>query len=144
MKLLLVPDAGTPGPPPDKNTSSEFEILNGGVSRDLNFTVGGKKEVRSTLIKKVSIRDMAPLGRSWGQVKKEAEVYIGASAEVIEQLDDESFETVISEGRRLNFTALSKWLNWQSETLKAFGQSSQFDELITDAMNRVLGTEPRQ
>lgn len=132
---------------PSGMAESEFEILNGGVYRDLQFFVPPAPnavpqiptlETRRMLIKKISIRDMAVLGKSWGTQPKEAAAFLDATPDVIATLTDDSFVTVIEEGRRLNFTALSKWLNWQSETLKALGGSSQFDEIIAEAMNRVM------
>jgi hypothetical protein len=129
-------------------SESEFEILNGGCYRDLQFFVPPAPnavpqtptlETRRTLIKKISIRDMALLGKAWGTQPREAAVFLDQTPDVVATLTDDSFITVIEEGRRLNFTALSKWLNWQSETLKALGGSSQFDEIIAEAMQRVMG-----
>lgn len=132
---------------PAAMSESEFEILNGGVYRDLQYFVPPAPnavpqiptlETRRTLIRKISIRDMGALGKVWGTQPKEAAVFLDQTPDMIATLTDDAFITVIEEGRRLNFTALSKWLNWQGETLKALGGSSQFDEIIAEAMNRVM------
>ena len=75
------------------------------------------------LVRKIPICDLDPLGRAFGSYPKEVAVYADKDEAWAKSLDDESFEAVLEEGRRLNFHKLEKWFKWQDATVKAINAS---------------------
>lgn len=149
--ILRVPDHPGVGAPPEQEEAesiSEMEIIQDGCYRDLIFLDkkdGENKEARKarTLIRRVSITKMDELAKAWGKIAHEACVYIDLPMNEVEKLTHESFAIVIREGRRLNFTLLSKWLEWNGQTLKALGGSVQIDEIIAKVTRQMQEAKER-
>ena len=147
MRILRVPDAGTPGPPPDTENKKSYgevveaEILIGGCHRELNFRPGtenGQIETTRTLIRQVPFNKMDLLASCWGKPHLEATLYTEAAPERVEKLTEASFDMVIREGRRLNFTLLQKWLSYQMGAVSAMGQT----DLMEKIMQKIMADKP--
>lgn len=102
---------------------NEAEILAGGMTLPGAKNRNGEDVV--VFIRKVAFLKLQPLALSWGNFEREAEVYTGMVTAQVENLSDETQQAVIKEGRRLNFTALSAYMEAQEQTVKAMGGGSQ-------------------
>lgn len=139
----MSPNAGTPTALP--NGGTEFERVIDGTIAPLTFLrpdpdkPGDVKAVTENVkVKKISIQNMMPLAKAWGKYSEEVALYIGRTVEEVALLDESSFETAMSEGRRLNFTSFEKWYRWQRETLQALGQGQAAEAAIQNAVTDVV------
>lgn len=142
MRILRVPDAGTPGPPreaiePAENPYgevSESEIILGGCYRDLTFRSGTGEDItaekKRMLIAQVPFNKMDLLATSWGKPTLEVMCYLSIDGDQVGKLIEPSFSTALEEGRRINFTLLQKWLKWQMEAMRATGREDQINQIV--------------
>lgn len=91
---------------------TEFATIAGGTELDVLFTDGRAERV---MVRQLPIRHLGRLGAAWGNEAREIDVYCDKPGGWSESLADESFEAVIEEGRRLNFTRFSKWQERQAQ-----------------------------
>jgi hypothetical protein len=127
-----------------------FEILNDGTEIGVHLTKH-PNEVMTTIngvevpaagiervkVRKVALRDIQKLSEVLGNEISEIMVMTGKEQAWVESLDDDSFEALIEEGRRLNFSRCSKWLKRRMDLLKAMGQGTVFDRAVETAVQKV-------
>lgn len=100
------------------HTKQNLEILKGGSNLPVEKIIDGKNEIAELFISKVSLRNMDKLGRAWGKLDQEFEIYTGQKPD---QFTDDSILAVVEEGRRLNFTSFERWLKISLQTVQPFG-----------------------
>jgi hypothetical protein len=122
-----------------ENTAKQnLEILKGGCNVPVETEDGATTEL---FVRKVPLRQMDSLGRAWGKIEEEFEVYTGKKPE---EFTSESVLSAVQEGRRLNFTCFEKWLNISLQTLKPFGGTGlDLESLLQKAAESVAVSESR-
>lgn len=108
---------------------------------DLKVTyLDGKTEV--VKVRKIPRAELGQYSLHIGQVNgdetAECAYYVGRPPAWAETLNDESYDLVLAEGQRLNFTRWAAWFDRQSRKLKLVGQSSS---AIQQAME-ILAASP--
>jgi hypothetical protein len=120
---------------------SEIENLIDGKSIDVEFTPEAAKKIgkkgETVRVRKIPIFDMEPLGRVFGQIAKEAALYCERDDSFVRSLTEDSFASVLEEGRKLNFTSFKRWFRWQDQTLDGLGQAEDKDALIQKVVDKL-------
>ena len=123
-----------------------FEILADGTLVPVTFRLGeADKPVREreiVKVKKLGMADMPLLAEVITVEAKEVGLLTGKDEAWVKDLDDDSFEALIEEGRRLNFTRFSKFWKRRMDLLKAMGQQGVLDAAMrkaADAVTRQAG-----
>lgn len=123
-----------------------FEILADGTLVPVTFRLAeGDKPVREreiVKVKKLGMADMPLLAEVITVEAKEVGLLTGKDEAWVKDLDDDSFEALIEEGRRLNFTRFSKFWKRRMDLLKAMGQQGVLDAAMrkaADAVTRQAG-----
>lgn len=119
-------------PTPEK----QFEILAGGTEVIVHYKAGGDAE--RIKVRKIAIRDIGKLADVLGKEDQEVAFYCGKDLEWVELLHDDSFEALIEEGRRLNFTRYTKWAKRQMDLLKAMGQDGKLQRIFDEATDKAV------
>ncbi|MGV3773629.1 MAG: hypothetical protein ACO1QB_12055 [Verrucomicrobiales bacterium] len=68
-------------------------------------------------VRKVRLHNADELARVFGDLEKEAVVYVDKPAEWIQTITDESLIAILIEGRRLNVQTLRAWMSLQQESI---------------------------
>lgn len=130
-----------PPPPPPPNGLSEFEILSDGSMMTVRFKPNAKGESPLDQVVKVwklGMAEMPILGAAMGNEVREIMVVTKTNEAWVQSVDDDSFEALIEEGRRLNFTRFSRYWKRQTDLLKAMGQGGVVEHAVNRAMEKVL------
>jgi hypothetical protein len=103
-------------------------------------------EERPVRVRLIPIREMKTFALAWGKESAEARVYLGLdeapAADLLERLIPEDWETLLEEGRRLNFRNFTAWHGRQRKALQAVNPGQQTNEsLIQTALRELVGTE---
>lgn len=125
---------------PSAQTVSEIEILADGVLLPVKFKPGpggvaAKEHVKVWIL---GMSEMPILGAAMGDEAKEIAVVTKKDAAWVATLDDDSFEALIEEGRRLNFTRFGKYWKRQMDLLKAMGQGDAVGAALAKALEKAL------
>jgi hypothetical protein len=109
-----------------KTPQQIHETLYDGTDLQVSLLDGTQRTVK---VRKISRRDLAAFANCFGDEEREAAFYLGCSthgpedAGLVEQLTEESFDAVMQEGHRLNFTRFSRWFVRQHQRLQVMGES---------------------
>lgn len=112
----------------------ELENLIDGKVIDVKKTDGSTEKMR---VRKIPIFDMEPLGRTFGKYVGEAALYLGTDEKFVRTLTEDSFGTVIEEGRKINFPSFKRWWGWQEQTLDGLGERENQDALISRVVDNL-------
>jgi hypothetical protein len=96
-----------------KTAKEAHEVLYDGA--DLLVTLRDQSR-RTVKVRKISRKDFPAFAAGWGNEEAEAAFYLGEE-KLVQELSDESFDAVMEEGRRLNFTLFSNWFKRQYQKL---------------------------
>jgi hypothetical protein len=124
----------------DANTITpdrHFEILADGSMIAVTFrgdeTGKPVREREIVKVKKMGMADMPLLAEVITAEAKEIALLTGKDEAWVKDLDDDSFEALIEEGRRLNFTRFSKFWKRRMDLLTAMGQKGVLDAAMRKA-----------
>lgn len=114
-----------------KTPQHVFEVLNDGVVMELQ-TEGQPIRIK---VRKIAQGRLSELSQAMGNMSDEtgeAACYLGLSLEAFEalKLTDESFDAVMQEGRRLNFT---RFKNYLARRVELMALSNQMPQSLMDA-----------
>lgn len=90
-------------------------------------------------VRKCPAFDIAKLASKWGKELEEVAFYAGHNTDWAKTLDDDSYEAVLEEGRRLNSPSVTKYFARAKGTLAALGQSETLDRAIAKAVEQLPG-----
>lgn len=120
---------------------NHFEILADGSMVPVTFrsNESGKpvREREIVKVKKLGMAEMPLLAEVITHEANEIALLTGKDTAWVKDLDDDSFEALIEEGRRLNFTRFSKFWKRRMDLLAAMGQKGVLDAAMrkaTDAL----------
>jgi hypothetical protein len=117
-------------------TEVQFEILNDGMMIPVRFAGGSGEEV--VKVRKMGYAEMPLLASIMNDEVKLISTVTGKDKAWIENLEDDSFHTLVKEGRRLNFPRFGKYWERQKELLKAMGQGDAIQEAVEKAMAKAV------
>lgn len=129
----------------EKQKPTELEIVNGGAPIMVKFkgTLANPEPVlKEMFCKIISPRNMESLGFAWMREEKEIPIYLGVKPEeaesFVESIHPDGLESIMTEGRRLNFTAYHGWYNRRVQAIDA-----QADQLTRhrEMVNNLLASE---
>lgn len=108
----------------------DFETLNDGAHATVMFS--NSDDIEGVKVRKLPIRRMSELGMVWGREEQEIALYVErhegkVDSAWLESLTDESWNTLIEEGRRVNFTRFAAYLKRHKQAMKAMG--ADIDEI---------------
>lgn len=98
--------------------------------------VGPRREI--VKVKKIGMADMALYAEVITQESKEVALLTGKDEAWVRELDDDSFEALIEEGRRLNFPRFSRFWKRRLDMLAAMGQSKVLDSAMAKAAEAMV------
>lgn len=127
----------TPNVVADGAKLSEFEILADGSMVTVKFAAENTQD-EVVKVWKLGMADMPILANAMGNEASEIAVVTKKPVAWVQGLSDDSFETLIEEGRRLNFTRFSRYWKRQTDLLKAMGQGAAMENAVTKAVEKVL------
>jgi len=102
----------------------EFETLIGGTDVKVQFEDGTDELVK---VRKIPLREMSLLAAVWANEEKEIAVYVRrqdgkVDAAWLDRIDETSWELLMREGRRINFTRFTAYFARQQQAMEAMGQ----------------------
>ena len=127
---------------------TELEIVNGGAEVPVKFKgtpADPSPSERQMFIRIVPARSLRGLALAWGQEEKEIAIYLGLkeaeSEAVLDTLHPDGWETVMTEGRRLNFTSFAKWQERSREAVRAINGGESEQGLVAAVVRELGKTE---
>lgn len=117
----------------------ELETLNDGMELEVTFEDATTETVK---VRKIPMREMSRLGAAWAKEPKELLLYVrrnGGEKEPddawIDRLNETSWETLIKEGRRINFSRFTNYFARQREAFALMGNDLlKSDKLLEKAV----------
>ena len=98
------------------NTAAQVnELLYDGADLVVAFEDGRAPE--TVKVRKIPRKDFQQLATRWLSEEGECAFYLDRDPSFAEALTEESFDAVMQEGRRLNFTRFSNWLRRQMQKM---------------------------
>jgi hypothetical protein len=114
------------------------ETLYDGVDVPVRYHQDGRAEV--VKVRKIPREEMAQysilIAAAGGDEAGECAFYVGKPIVWPTSLDDDSFDRVLAEGQRLNFTRFANWFERQSRKIKLVKQHSEILAQATEILER--------
>lgn len=98
----------------------------------------GSHEKVTVKVRKVPMRLMFLLINAWSKEAEEIAVYCDRPLGWVNQLADESWDAVMEEGRRLNFSRFERSFARQQQAIAAMKLSPETTELVARTVGKVL------